>query len=123
MDDSAKDSLWRIFTKKNLRGYADSAVKDVTWAQYKDVNNDDIDQPSIKKMTNYYRLKLGDTYNTFSPDRSMTEKQVSRIFAEYFNVKSLVRSSSATMTRGKWALYFDALLERLHDVISDLASR
>ena len=123
MDNNAKDSLWRLFTKKNLKGYADSAVKDVTWAQYRDVNNDDIDQPSIKKLTNYYRLKLGDTYNTFSPDSPMTEKQVSRIFAEYFNVRSLVRSSTAIMTRGKWALYFDALLERLHSVISDLASQ
>jgi hypothetical protein len=123
MDDNAKDSLWRLFTKKNLRGYADSAVKDVTWAQYKDVNNDDIDQESIKKLTNDYRLKLGDTYNTFSPDRPMTEKQLSRIFAEYFNVKSIARSSLATVTRGKWALYLDALLERLHDVITDLVSR
>ena len=123
MDGDAKDSLWRLFTKRNLRGYADSAVKDVTWAQYKDVNNDDIDKGSIKKLTNYYRLKLGDTYNTFAPDRAMTDKQLSRIFTEYFNTRSIIRSSLATTTRGKWALYLDALLERLHDAITDLANQ
>jgi len=122
MDDSRKDSLWRLFTKKNLRGYADSAVKDVTWAQYKDVNNDDIDKESIKKLTNDYKLKLGDTYNTFSPDKAMTEKQMSKIFAEYFNVRSIVRSSSSAVKRGKWASYLDALLERLHETITDLVN-
>lgn len=123
MDDNAKDSLWRLFTKKNLRGYADSAVKDVQYAQYKDITSEDIDHVSIKKLTNYYKLKLGNTGDTFSPDRPMTEKQLSRIFVEYFNVKSVVRPSSATTTRGKWALYLDALLEHLHDAIADLVSR
>ena len=123
MDDNQKDSLWRLFTKKNLRGYADSAVKDVQYAQYKDIGNDDIDHASIKKLTNYYRLKLGDTYNTFSPDRPMTDKQLSKIFSEYFNARSIARQSAATTTRGKWAQYLDALLERLHELIADLASQ
>ncbi len=122
MDDSAKDSLWRLFTKRNLRGYADSAMKDVEYAQYKDINNDDIDHASIKKLTNYYKLKIGNTENTFSPDSPMTEKQLSRIFAEYFNVKSIIKSSLAIATRGKWALYLDALLEHLHEAITDLVS-
>jgi len=122
MDDNKKDSIWRVFTKKNLKSYADSAAKDVTWAQYKDVNNDDADKESIKKLTNDYRLKLGDTYNTFSPDKAMTEKQLSRIFAEYFNIRSIVRSSPAAVKRGKWALYLDALLERLHETITDLVA-
>ncbi len=122
MDDNAKDSLWRLFTKKNLRGYADSAVKDVQYAQYKDINNDDIDHGSIKKLTNYYKLKLGNADNTFSPDKPMTEKQLSRIFAEYFTAK-LIRPSLAIATRGKWAFYLDALLEHLNEVMTDLVSK
>ena len=122
MGETAKDSLWRLFTKKNLRGYADSAVKNVVYAQYKDISNDDVDHGSIKKLTNNYRLKLGDSDNTFSPERPMTEKQLSRIFAEYFNVKSIVRSSATVATRGKWALYLDALLEHLHGAMVDLVS-
>ena len=123
MDDREKDSLWRLFTKRKLRGYADSAVKNVQYAQYKDISNDDIDHTSIKKLTNYYRLKLGNTDDTFSPDKPMTDKQLSRIFAEYFNIKSVVRSSTATTTRGKWAQYLDALLEHLHETVADLASQ
>ena len=122
MDETAKDSLWRLFTKKNLRGYADSAVKNVVYAQYKDISNDDVDHSSIKKLTNNYRLKLGDSDNTFSAERPMTEKQLSRIFTEYFNVKSIVRSSATVATRGKWALYLDALLEHLYAVVADLVS-
>ena len=123
MDDTTKDSLWRLFTKRNLRGYADSAVKDIQYAQYKDINNDDIDHASIKTLTNYYKLKLGDTDDTFAPDRPMTEKQLSRIFTEYFNLKSTVRPSSAIATRGKWALYLDALLEHLGEAMIDLVSQ
>ena len=123
MDDTAKDSLWRLFTKKNLRGYADSAVKGVMYAQYKDIDNVDIDHNSIKKLTNYYRLKLGDTDNTFSPDSPMTDKQLYNIFTEYFNVRSIIRPSVAITKRGKWALYLDTLLEHLHDALTDLVSR
>ena len=123
MDNTSRDSLWRLFTKKYLRGYADSAVKEVMYAQYKDIGNDDIDHGSIKKLTNYYKLKLGNTDNTFSPDRPMTDKQLAKIFADYFNVRSIIRSSAATATRGKWALYFDVLLERLHEVVADLVSQ
>lgn len=123
MNDNAKDSLWRLFTKKNLKGYADSAVKDIVYAQYKDIDNADIDHNSIKKLTNYYRLKLGNTYNTFSPDTPMTEKQLYVIFSEYFNMRSVIRPSLAITKRGKWALYLDALLEHLHDALTDLVSR
>ncbi|HMD00755.1 MAG TPA: hypothetical protein VKH37_11410 [Ferruginibacter sp.] len=121
-DDHQKDSLWHIFAKKYMKGYADSAVKDVTYAQYKDVNNDDVDKDWIKKLTNEYNLKLGDTYNTFSPESPMTEAQLSKIFVEYFNMRSVVRPSSAKTSRGKWASYLDILLERLNDVITDLGT-
>ena len=122
MTESTKDSLLHIFTKKFLKGYADSAVKDLAgYAQYKDVNNDDPDYANIKKLTNYYRLKLGDTNNTFSPDMPMTEKELAMIFVEYFGMKSIVsRASAAPATRGKWAIYLDALMEHLTESATDL---
>ncbi len=124
MEENTRDSLFRLFTKKHFKGYADSAVKHLTgYAQYKDINNDDIDHACIKKLTNFYRLKLGDTENTFSPDKPMTEKELGKIFIDYFGERSVVtRATSANATRGKWAIYLDALLERLNESVIDLAS-
>ena len=117
-----KDSLLRLFRKKYFKGYSDSAVKSLSgYAQYKDVNNDDPDYTSVKKLTNYYNLKLGNTYNTFSPDMLITGKQLSQIFVEYFGVRSVVtNSSAAAVTRAKWAIYLDALMDRLYDNISGM---
>ena len=121
---STRDSLFEKFTKKYYKGYSDSAVKDLEgYAQYKDVNNDDPDYAAIKKLTNFYHLKLGDTYNTFAPDKPLTEKELSKIFGDYFGMRSLVpRASNTTTTRGKWAMSLDALLERLYDAAADLAT-
>jgi hypothetical protein len=118
----SKDSLVRVFTKKYLKGYADSAVKDLDgYAQYKDVNNDDPDYASIKKLTNFYRIKLGDTYNTFSPERPMTEKEISKIFGDYFGMRSIVtRVTPSNITRGKWAICLNALMERLTETANDM---
>lgn len=120
-----RDSLFKIFTKKYYKGYSDSAVVNLEgYAQYKDVNNDDADHEEVKKLTNFYRLKIGDTYNTFSPEKAFTEKELSKIFGDYFGMRSLVpRAASVPVTRGKWAISLDALLERLYDAAKDLATQ
>ena len=124
MTQSSRDSLFNIFIKKHYRGYADSAVRALTgYAVYKDINNDDPDHASIKRLTNFYRLKLGATEDTFSPDRPMTDKALQKIITEYFGEKSIVtRTSSLLTTRGKWAIYLNNLLDRLHEAVTDLAA-
>lgn len=119
---ATKDSLLAIFIKKNFKGYSDSAVKNTEgYAQYKDVNNDDPDHESIKRLTNEYRLKLGDNFDTFNPERAMTDKELSKIFAEYFGMRSVVpRAANTPSTRGRWAVYMDALLEHLNEAATDL---
>ena len=123
MPESRRDSLYRLFIKKHFRGYADSAVRTLQgYAQYIDVDQQDIDHEYIKRLTNFYRLKLGDTENTFSPDRSITDKEISRIFSEYFGERSIVtRASAVVTTRGKWAIYLNALMERLYEAAIDQA--
>ena len=124
LPEHTRDSLFLKFTKKHFRGYSDSAVIPLPgYAQYKDVDNDDIDHESVKRLTNFYRIKLGDTENTFSPDKPMTDRELNRIFIDYFGERSIVtRASSANATRGKWANYLNTLMERMYEYVKDLAS-
>lgn len=117
--EMTRDSLLRLFRKKHFKGYADSAVKDLSgWARYKDINTEDPDYTSVKRLTDYYNIKLGDTYNTFSADKVMTGKELNKIFNEYFGARSIVNNASAAIvTRGKWAVYLNTLLERLYEII------
>ena len=124
MPENTRDSLYRKFIKKHFRGYSDSAVIALPgYAQYKDVDNDDPDHESVIKLTNYYRIKLGDTENTFSPDMPITGRELNKIFTIYFGERGIVsRASSSNVTRAKWAIYLSALLERMYEYVKDLAS-
>ena len=124
MNEKTRDSLFQIYAKKHFKSYSDSAVKKISgYADYKDITNSDSDHVTIKKLTNFYRIRLGDTDNTFSPDKPMTEKELSIIFAEYFGERSIIRRSSNAMSkRGNWAIYLDALLERLYESVTDQAT-
>lgn len=119
MKEITSDSLLRMFRKKHFKGYTDSAVKDLTgWAQYKDINTEDPDYTSVKRLTDYYNIKLGDTYNTFSAEKAITGKELSKIFNEYFGARSIVNNASAAIvTREKWAVYLNFLLERLYETV------
>ena len=124
MPPNIRDSLFRLYIKKHYKSYSDSAVMKISgYAEYKDITNDDSDHVIIKKLTNFYRIRLGETENTFAPDKPMTEQQLSQIFSQYYGERSIVRrSSTAIAKRGKWAIYLDALLERLYATITDLSS-
>lgn len=113
----AQDSMARIFKLERFKGYADTAVKKLrSSAGYTDINKSDTDFVYIKKLTDKYRMKLGDAGNKFAPDKLMTSADVNTIFRTYFGAKRIVkRPGLKPITRGVWSTYLAQLLEVLID--------
>jgi|GEM_PF-2996173 len=119
-----RDSIAKMMMKESFKGYADAAAINITsCTQYKDIKSSDPDYASIERLTDHYKLRLADAGNKFVPGKTITEEDLEKIFNTYFDASGIIfNPSSKTVTRGKWAIYLDALLDRLQDNLADIMS-
>ena len=115
----AQDSMAHIFKEERFKGYADAPVKKMkNSAGYTDTNKKDKDFIYIKKLTDKYRMRLGDEGNKFSPEKLMSSADINTIFRTYFGAKGVVKKPGLKpITRGTWSKYLAQLLETLIDDI------